>query len=345
MADMKVSQMGEVLVASDNDLLNLVTYDEQNQTYVSGKVKASTMKEYMIGDTDISGLGDGTPTGAIDALDGKIDDNYDEWKEQWKKNGAYNHLPNNGVTQVAYGLTFTFNPTGYKKGVVHVTGSKSDGTGHAIDMGTSLGDRIFTLKAGTYKILDGVSASNTNLGLELYNYDTSASIKKTYNTHAEIFTLSADTRCICSIGFKGAQDTAFDDYIYPIITTDLNATPADYVPYAKTNRELAEVKVGTVTAESGYSFVTGYDNKAYRSINTVYVNLKVTQFTPSSTAWINIATLPTGFIPTNQVVFPVMDDKQGIAVIGRIDNNGKVYVWGTANTAILPFVNTTYIVS
>ena len=155
-------------------------------------------------------------------------------KEQWQKNGAYNLLPNKGSTQVSYGLTFTFNPTGYKKGVVHVTGTKSDSGSHGITL-----SGVFNLKAGTYKILDGLS--NNNLGIALFDNSTSTVILQTYNQHEATFTLAADTEVRCTIVFLGAQNTTFDDYIYPMITTDLTAVPiTDYVPYAKTNRELTE---------------------------------------------------------------------------------------------------------
>lgn len=214
-----------------------------------------TMEKALDGagsDLDLIDLDDVSITSPADG-DGLIYDNTaHKWKNipiisrivalfnAWKNGGAFNSLPNNGVTQTAYGLTFTFNPSGYKRGIVHVSGTKSDAGGHAVDMGNSLDTRVFTLKAGTYKILDGVSVSNTNLGLELYNYTSDTLIKRTLNTHAEIFTLTEDTLCVCSIGYKGAIDTVFDDYIYPMITTDLNATPADYEPFAKTNGELTE---------------------------------------------------------------------------------------------------------
>lgn len=78
--DVKVSQLGEVVVASDNDLLNLVTYDEQNQTYVSGKVKTSTLKSYMVDDLKVSDLYDTTITTPTDD-DGLV---YDATAQKWK---------------------------------------------------------------------------------------------------------------------------------------------------------------------------------------------------------------------------------------------------------------------
>lgn len=193
---------------------------------------------YLESATSLAGMDDVTLTSPKNG-DGLVHDGND-WKnipimtkEQWKKNGAYNLLPNEGSTQVSYGLTFTFNPTGYKKGVVHVTGTKSDSDSHGINL-----SGVFNLKAGTYKILDGLS--NNNLGIALIDNSTSTFILQTYNQHEATFTLAADTEVRCTIVFLGAQNTTFDDYIYPMITTDLNATPADYEPFAKTNRELTE---------------------------------------------------------------------------------------------------------
>lgn len=209
---------------------------------------------YLESATSLAGMSDVTLTSPKNG-DGLVHDGND-WKnipimtkEQWKKNGAYNLLPNNGTTQVSYGLTFTFNPTGYKKGVVHVTGTKSDSGSHGITL-----SGVFNLKAGTYKILDGLS--NNNLGIALIDNSTSTFILQTYNQHDATFTLAADTEVRCTIVFLGAQNTTFDDYIYPMITTDLNATPADYVPHAKTNRELTE-DVAIEDISSGVSYASG----------------------------------------------------------------------------------------
>ena len=62
MADIKISQLGEALAVTDNDVLPMTA------SGVTSKVKTSTMKEYMIGDDDISLIGDGSATGAISTL-------------------------------------------------------------------------------------------------------------------------------------------------------------------------------------------------------------------------------------------------------------------------------------
>lgn len=233
--DVKVSQLGEVVVASDNDLLNLVTYDEQNQTYISGKVKASTMKDYMIGDTDISELGDGTPTGAIDTLDGKIDDNHDEWKEQWKKNGAYNLCPNENTTQIIDGVTFTVNSDG------SVTANGTCGsTGADFDVPNR---NTYNLGIGTYKLVGCPSGGSTS------SYMIGGKINGSWVFDSSIDTGNGAvinvTSAINAIVIRIKPNTVCNNLLFkPMITTDLNATYADYVEYAKTNRELTEFTQG-----------------------------------------------------------------------------------------------------
>lgn len=239
--DVKVSQLGEVVVASDNDLLNLVTYDEQNQTYVSGKAKLSTMKDYMIGDTDISGLGDGSATGAIDALDDKIDDNYDEWKEQWKKNGAYNILENKGVSQVI------------TTGGANITVTKQ-ANGEMWIYGTTTTNPIYIYLNKIvdcdrdYKLVGTPPSSNPNYAYHIFAPIYRKSDNALVNTvidygQGAIVPAGIGLYCTPQITIKENQTIPSNNPIKfkPMITTDLNATYADYVPYAKTNRELTEL--------------------------------------------------------------------------------------------------------
>ena len=238
MADMKVSQMGEVLVANDNDLLNLVTYDEQNQTYVSGKVKASTMKDYMIGDTDISDLGDGTPTGAINALDGKIDDNYDEWKEQWKKNGAYNLAYHNFTTQSLNGITVTVNAN------KSITLNNKATASTSIHLFQTASASAVGLKEGEIYKLVGLTPTTPECYLKVNIIYNSQNHIAEDSGNGDTFTFTGtsygdfyyDFYLIIPNGTEFNNDT-----IYPMITTDLNATYDDFVPHAMTNKELTEV--------------------------------------------------------------------------------------------------------
>ena len=62
MADIKISQLGAALAVNDSDLLPIVSNGN------TLKAPASLVKNYAVGNTDLSGIGDGTPTGAIAAL-------------------------------------------------------------------------------------------------------------------------------------------------------------------------------------------------------------------------------------------------------------------------------------
>lgn len=62
MADIKISQLGAAIAVNDSDLLPIVSNGN------TLKAPASLVKDYAVGNTDLSGIGDGTPTGAIAAL-------------------------------------------------------------------------------------------------------------------------------------------------------------------------------------------------------------------------------------------------------------------------------------
>lgn len=62
MADVKISELGAAATVNDADILPMVA----NGSTV--KVTAELLKTHAIGETDISEIGDGTPTGAINTL-------------------------------------------------------------------------------------------------------------------------------------------------------------------------------------------------------------------------------------------------------------------------------------
>ena len=62
MTDIKISQLGAAIAVNDSDLLPIVSNGS------TLKAPASLVKGYAVGDTDLTGIGDGTPTGAISAL-------------------------------------------------------------------------------------------------------------------------------------------------------------------------------------------------------------------------------------------------------------------------------------
>jgi len=72
MADIKISELGAVLTVGDSDVLPMTA------SGVTSKVSTSLLKDYVIGTTDISAIGDGTVTGAIDAINTDMPDGLDD---------------------------------------------------------------------------------------------------------------------------------------------------------------------------------------------------------------------------------------------------------------------------
>lgn len=67
MADVKISELGSAATIADSDYLVVDTGE------ATLKSTAALVKEYMIGDTSISGIGDGSVTGAISAINSAKD--------------------------------------------------------------------------------------------------------------------------------------------------------------------------------------------------------------------------------------------------------------------------------
>lgn len=68
MADIKISQLGSASTITGAEMF------PESFGGTSYKATASQIKDYVIGTTSLSGIGDGTPTGAIKSLSDDIDD-------------------------------------------------------------------------------------------------------------------------------------------------------------------------------------------------------------------------------------------------------------------------------
>ena len=233
MADIKISQLGEALAVTDNDILPMTA------SGVTSKVKASTMKSYMVDDLDVSDLHDTTITTPTDD-DGLVyDATAQKWenkqittKEQWKKNGAYNLLPNNGTTQSINGIVFTVNSDG--------TVSISTGVGGATQ------STAFILFEGvadwkSAKLTGCPSGGSITTTYDLFAYDT-VTAGENYDIGNGVVLASIDNGHKIRVGIRvRAGFVATTPVVFkPMITTDLNATYDDYVPHAMTNRQLTE---------------------------------------------------------------------------------------------------------
>lgn len=281
MADIKISQLGEALAVTDNDILPMTA------SGVTSKVKASTMKSYMVDDLDVSDLHDTTITTPTDD-DGLVyNSTTQKWenkqittKEQWKKNGAYNLCPNENTTQVIDGVTFTVN----SDRSVTVNGTCGS-TGADFDVPNR---NTYNLGIGTYKLVGcplGGSTSTYMIGGKIngsWVFDSSIDI----GNGAIINVTSA----INAITIRIKPGTVCNNLLFkPMITTDLNATYDDYVPYAKTNRELTEWTLAE-NIKSQTSYATGMDSSKFtysvcKFGKVVTVNFVVQSLAIPSTGW------------------------------------------------------------
>lgn len=245
MADIKISQLGESLAVTDNDILPMTA------SGVTSKVKASTMKSYMVDDLDVSDLHDTTittPTNndglVYNGTSQKWENKQITTKEQWKKNGAYNLCPNTASSTVGEGITYTVNSDGT---VTAGGGVSVNNWGISITTGLKL-------RKGTYKLCGTPSGGNYNTTYSLYVSVGGVTVASdTPNTVGvtDTFTVSDETASYdVTIIVRGGIDLTTPITFKPMITTDLNATYDDYVPYAKTNRQLTDNSFGVTNRTS-----------------------------------------------------------------------------------------------
>lgn len=209
-----------------------------------------TMEKALDGagaDLDLIDLDDVAITTPADG-DGLIYDNTaQKWKNipiisriialfnAWKRNGAYNLYNHNLQTQeVSTGdgtsVTVTVNRTVGSADygtftIVGTVGSATDITVGALD------PNVF--KVGQKYKLTGCPNGG---GATTYNIRVTGAGVEDNGDGVEFTATGSDQM---KIQLRGASINAT---FKPMITTDLNATYADYVPYAKTNRELTDLK-------------------------------------------------------------------------------------------------------
>lgn len=163
----------------------------------------------------------------------------------WKKNGAYNLCPNTASTQSVGGVTITVNSN---KTVTIGTGTTSS----SIFFRTAAN---FTVdNTGAYKLVG--SPTDIPASSRLYVFDESSgdTVIQDADGNGGIGTLTAGTLYGMAISIPASTVISQDITFKPMITTDLNATYADYVPHAKTNRELTDYIIEKTVTTSSISF-------------------------------------------------------------------------------------------
>ena len=192
-------------------------------------------------------LTEGTNITASDTVIEQVEDNtsdisdlHDEFYDAWKKNGAYNLCPNEASTTVDNGVTYTVNADGT------ITATTASDTHNFSALALFTGTWIpNTLPAKKLKLVGCPSGGGNGVycigvqfntiqgeggtGLESFN---------DYGNGVEI-TATAAAKPYVKVTIVVWANVPMDNKVFkPMITTNLNATYADFVPYAKTNREL-----------------------------------------------------------------------------------------------------------
>ena len=142
-------------------------------------------------------------------------------------NGAVNMLNFAQASEVKKGYTFT-----NTDGVVQVTGSRASG-----ETGNADHDKTITLPKGTYKISGCPSGGSDNTWRLLVNINNGAKYALDYGEGA-VFTLTEESSlkvyCTIMANYSDTVNLTFK----PMITVP--SYNGDYVPYAKSNKELTE---------------------------------------------------------------------------------------------------------
>lgn len=254
-------------------------------------------------------------------------------KEQWKKNGAYNLARGVFTSKVENGTTYIAN----SDGSVSVSGEAT---------GSNITSSDFTLKAGTYLVgfnpipmSGGVSTDATNFTIldSSNNHLTGLPLN---DATSKVITVAADTVVkIRLYVYANSSGHTTNTTFYPVITTDLNATVADFVSPAKTNRELTEdIKESSTTVSLSLL--------GNSSTKTIYKWGKVCEFLfqmggssfSGATGYDQVGTIPDGYRPKQLTTLPVSGRSTGAWASATqyhatvaIDTNGKIYLMGKAS--------------
>lgn len=151
---------------------------------------------------------------------------------QSKVNGAVNMCPNNGTSQVINGVTFTVNDD--KSVTVNGTATASI---YAFEFVSNL-----TLPAGVYKITGCPdSGSVSTYRIQVYNSASGSNVMTAEDVgNGRAFRLSTTGKLLVRIGISSGTTVSNLVFKPMISVASLNLFYNDYVPYAKSNKELTE---------------------------------------------------------------------------------------------------------
>ena len=172
--------------------------------------------------------------------------------EDMSQIGAVNFLPCLYDSEVVNGITFTANNDGT------VTAAGTINTASATHNYVKSADNYY-LPAGTYKLCGcPTGGGNNTYNIRVYNINSSSVKIAQDNGSGATFTLASDTKIsvACYVIYDSSDPQTVNILFKPMITpVDYNG---DYVPYAKSNKELtADVATVTESAAQGVSAYGG----------------------------------------------------------------------------------------
>lgn len=256
MADIKISQLGAAIAVGDIDLLPIVSGGN------TLKATAAQVKEHSIGNTNISSIGDGSVTGAINALntdkqpktldtpltiggvskttveaalDGLVSENQtltNEAKDMNNVLGAKNMIYSERGTTVDHGITWTKNPNGSWT----ATGTKDSSSDMFVVLSRNVGH---TVPAGEYIFSGKPVGANYRMDLLCTRSGVLTTLASlTYGTTSANVTIQEGDALQISLQIV-ANASGGGKTFYPMLRP-ANIVDDTYVPYAKTNEQLTE---------------------------------------------------------------------------------------------------------
>lgn len=164
--------------------------------------------------------------------------------------GSKNLMPNNAVTVVLRGVTWTINSDGTIK--ANGTASGGDSTLYYVSSSNDATAGI-TIPEGKYTYTCLTSAgSDSTFRSEIYNLTNPARIGWDYG-QGVTFTRTAATKVLGSINIRSGQ-TVTNEIFKPMLRPAAVADPT-YVPYAKSNKELTD-DVATLNSSLTWTALT-----------------------------------------------------------------------------------------
>lgn len=248
-----------------SDLVQIAAVDTEG--ILGGTPGATTDGQTLVDQLAADDVQAQTDIGQIKTDLSDIDDAKVGWSDQ-KQNGAYNLYGVTATTQVIRGVTFTVNPSGYPKGTIIANG-KAVGGNASFGL-ENITDYIDINK--TYKAVGCPSGGNANSYWLQFNYVDSNNSQQVLPDYGN--GVIYETKAVKDSGNNKPyiwvtikEGYTADNLIFkPMITTDINATYDDYVPYAMTNRELTythKTYYGTTDANSNLASDLAFNAKRF----------------------------------------------------------------------------------